>query len=216
MILITTFLINASIHKNITVNFLAHIIYFSIFTLWFNRLLNNQQPFCCWNFDVHQIKVFHCIKFNSSSILLPADPIFSISKVKSKLVEFAKTPASGMILQFKDKILNDKRTLDQCGVKNGDELTLKLREGEGGCFDMQSFWENGPKGNKKKNAKREIAKEAMKRNENRLKEYSRKQTEIADVQHYFGQSWHWTGEKKRKIIEIGVKIDAKLDDDWRK
>ena len=79
------------------------------------------------------------INYNSSKHEVSVDPKFTISKVKSELEGIAMTPAKKMILQFKDKILNDKRTLDECGIQNGDELILTLIKREGGCIDINPF-----------------------------------------------------------------------------
>ena len=81
------------------------------------------------------------INYDSNSHLLKVDRKLSISEVKSKLEGIVNTPAKMMTLQFKNKILNDKNKLKDCGIRNGDELTLTLIEGEGGCFDMDPFKE---------------------------------------------------------------------------
>ena len=155
------------------------------------------------------------INYKSSCHLLPADPRFSIFKVKTLLEDFIKAPASKMTLQFNDKILSDKRTLKECGIKNGDELTLTLKEGEGGCLDMLPFDENKLKQTNSKTEKTKIVKEAIKRFETRLKEYSKENFEVTDVEYYLAQSWHWTWIYSEKKLVIGIQLDSRLDDDWK-
>ena len=80
------------------------------------------------------------IRYNSASHLLSVNTRFFISKVKSELEGIAMTPAKMMILKLKNKILSDNLTLKECGIQNGDELTLTLKE-EGGCLNISPFFD---------------------------------------------------------------------------
>ena len=155
------------------------------------------------------------INYKSSCHMLPADPRFSIFEVKTLLENFIKAPASKMALQFNDKILSDKRTLKECGIKSGNELTLMLKNGEGGCLDMLPFDENKLKQTNSKTEKMKIVKEAIKRFEIRLKEYSKENTKVTDLEYYLAQSWHWTKIYSEKKFVIGIQFDSRLDDDWK-
>jgi hypothetical protein len=78
-------------------------------------------------FEAAEMNIHVVKQWDGSSATIRVEPSDTIESVKKKLVSDAKLAVSDQLLLFEDEELDDKKTLEDCNIKNDGTLILGMR-----------------------------------------------------------------------------------------